>query len=141
VQTVYENALLYSLEYEILGLTNYCIWGPKYNCEAPGRALCEAAGGGASERPRAPGGLQLSSTGTELSTITQFYRILSNFGPQNVGQNIKISAFCDLIAKYLRSETRYRQTVNGVANCYLSHECKFHLVNFGRQMTKNGTGV
>jgi len=45
--------------------------GPKYNCEAPGRAIYEAArGGGLSEVPgegplRGPrGGLQLSSAGT-----------------------------------------------------------------------------
>ena len=44
--------------------------GAKYNCEAPGRALCEAVrGGGLSEAPGEgplrgpPGGLQLSSAG------------------------------------------------------------------------------
>jgi len=45
--------------------------GRKYNCEAPGRALCEAArgGGGAAERLPGVGGLQLSSAGTACSLL------------------------------------------------------------------------
>ena len=67
VQTVYENALLFSLEYQIRGLT--VVYGGPNTTVMPRRGPYVrphgegASGGWASERPSG-GGLQLYSAGT-----------------------------------------------------------------------------
>jgi len=57
---------------------------------------------------------------------------------QNLGQ---IRTTSQLDREYIRNETRYRRTENGVANGNLSCAFVLNLLNFGPQTVKNKTGV